>query len=72
MTGGTARAQEINQRLAEAAQARGLALGVGSQRTALEAPETAVTFQVRHVCLFSTSDAAGERSRAHLGGRRII
>ncbi|MBK6434083.1 MAG: type 2 isopentenyl-diphosphate Delta-isomerase [Anaerolineae bacterium] len=49
MTGGTARAQEINQRLAEAAQARGLALGVGSQRTALEAPETAVTFQVRHV-----------------------
>ena len=49
MTGGVGRAQEINLRLAEAAQARGLAMGLGSQRTALEAPETAVTFQVRRV-----------------------
>ncbi|WP_423226256.1 type 2 isopentenyl-diphosphate Delta-isomerase [Candidatus Amarolinea aalborgensis] len=49
MTGGTDRAYQINQRLAEAAQARGLAMGLGSQRTAIEAPETAWTFQVRHV-----------------------
>ena len=49
MTGGTARAHQINQRLAEAAQARGLAMGLGSQRTALEAPEVAFTFQVRNV-----------------------
>ena len=49
MTGGTDRAHRINQRLAEAAQARGLAMGLGSQRTAIEAPETAWTFQVRHV-----------------------
>lgn len=49
MTGGTDRAYQINQRLAEAAQARGLAMGLGSQRTAIEAPGTAWTFQVRHV-----------------------
>ncbi len=49
MTGGTPRAQEINFALARAAQAHGIAMGVGSQRTALEHPETAGTFQVRPV-----------------------
>lgn len=36
MTGGTARGEHINQRLAEAANASGIAMGVGSQRAELE------------------------------------
>jgi isopentenyl-diphosphate delta-isomerase len=47
MTGGTEQAGTINMRLAEAAQASGLAMGVGSQRAALEDPDQAKTFQVR-------------------------
>lgn len=47
MTGGTERAGLINQRLAEAVQERGLALGVGSQRAALENPADAASFDVR-------------------------
>ncbi len=47
MTGGTAEAQTINLRLAEAAQECGVAMGVGSQRAAIEHPEQASTFQVR-------------------------
>jgi isopentenyl-diphosphate delta-isomerase len=49
MTGGTADAETINLRLAEAAQTVGVAMGVGSQRAALEHPEQARTFQVRRV-----------------------
>jgi isopentenyl-diphosphate delta-isomerase len=49
MTGGTSEAETINMRLAEAAQECGLAMGVGSQRAAIEHPEQAVTFQVRRV-----------------------
>ncbi len=49
MTGGTERAAAINRRLAEAAQARGIAMGLGSQRTGLEVPSTAATFRVRDV-----------------------
>ena len=49
MTGGTPDAGVINFRLAEAAQACGLAMGVGSQRAALENPERAASFQVRKV-----------------------
>ncbi len=49
MTGGTDEAETINMRLAEAAQTVGVAMGVGSQRAALEHPEQAVTFQVRRV-----------------------
>jgi len=47
MTGGTAEAETINLRLAEAAQETGIAMGVGSQRAAIEHPEQAKTFQVR-------------------------
>lgn len=49
MTGGTAEAESINLRLAEAAQECGVAMGVGSQRAAIENPEQARTFQVRRV-----------------------
>lgn len=47
MTGGTAEAGQINQRLAEAAQEGRIAMGLGSQRAAIEHPELAPTFQVR-------------------------
>lgn len=47
MTGGTAQAFEINRRLAIAAQETKIAMGLGSQRAALEHPEMAYTFQVR-------------------------
>jgi isopentenyl-diphosphate delta-isomerase len=49
MTGGTAEAETINLRLAEAAQECKVAMGIGSQRAALENPEQAKTFQVRRV-----------------------
>lgn len=49
MTGGTAAAGEMNTRLAEAAEARGWAMGLGSARAALERETLADTFRVRHV-----------------------
>ena len=49
MTGGTSEAETINLRLAEAAQEMKIAMGVGSQRAAIEHPEQAQTFQVRRV-----------------------
>jgi isopentenyl-diphosphate delta-isomerase len=48
MTGGTAEAAAINQTLAAAAQETRVAMGLGSQRAAIERPELAATFQVRH------------------------
>jgi isopentenyl-diphosphate Delta-isomerase len=47
MTGGTEIAGRINRNLAAAAEATGVAVGVGSQRKALEDPEKADTFRVR-------------------------
>ncbi|MEL6879214.1 MAG: type 2 isopentenyl-diphosphate Delta-isomerase [Cyanobacteria bacterium J06607_10] len=47
MTGGTEQARVINQRLAKAAQRYGLAMGVGSQRVAVENPDLTHTFSVR-------------------------
>ncbi len=47
MTGGTELAGLINRRLAETAQHYGLAMGVGSQRVAIENPGVISTFAVR-------------------------
>jgi isopentenyl-diphosphate delta-isomerase len=47
MTGGTQQAKTINFRLAEVAQQYKLAMGVGSQRVAVENPQVADTFAVR-------------------------
>ncbi|WP_392532896.1 type 2 isopentenyl-diphosphate Delta-isomerase [Nostoc sp. C117] len=47
MTGGTEQAGIINQRLAEVAQYYRIAMGVGSQRVAVEKPQVADTFAVR-------------------------
>jgi isopentenyl-diphosphate delta-isomerase len=62
MTGGTPEAQQINRRLAEGAQAAGIALGLGSFRAALVAPDLAGTFTVRRfapdVLLFANIGAA--------------
>lgn len=49
MTGGTEAAARINRNLAAAAEETGIALGVGSQRKALEDPSQAPSFQVREV-----------------------
>lgn len=49
MTGGTDLAHQLNRRLAEVAQAQGIAMGVGSQRAGIEHPELAYTYQVRDI-----------------------
>jgi isopentenyl-diphosphate Delta-isomerase len=49
MTGGTKDAGKINMHLAEAAQKAGVAMGVGSQRAALDHLGQAKTFKVREV-----------------------
>lgn len=46
MTGGTPLAKKLNEIFARAAEELGVALGVGSQRVALESPETRETFSV--------------------------
>lgn len=48
MTGGSVGTGRINERLAEAAQSRGWAMGLGSIRAAVERGELAETFKVRH------------------------
>ena len=68
MTGGTARGQAINRRLAAVAERYGLAMGVGSQRVALESPERAEYFRVRewapNVPLFANL-GAGQLARGY-------
>lgn len=49
MTGGNQQGLEINRTLASAAQQFGLAMGVGSQRIAMENAEAAACFRVRDV-----------------------
>jgi isopentenyl-diphosphate delta-isomerase len=50
MTGGADGLGDINRRLAEAAQARKVAIGVGSQRAALESSGSARSFDIRSLC----------------------
>lgn len=47
MTGGAKLAHELNRRLAQAAQKYNIAMGVGSQRAAIEDDDLAYTFQIR-------------------------
>jgi isopentenyl-diphosphate delta-isomerase len=47
MTGGAAEAERINRHLAEAAQATQIAMGLGSQRAAIEDESLARTYRVR-------------------------
>lgn len=49
MVGGIDEARQINRNLAQAAQAIGVAMGLGSQRCAIEDTETASTYQVRDI-----------------------
>ena len=49
MTGGTARATEINRVLASVADELGMAFGVGSQRAMMRDPALAASYQVRDV-----------------------
>lgn len=46
MTGGAKRAKEVNDRLASAASHHGIAMGVGSQRAAIENPDLVGTYDV--------------------------
>ncbi|MBW5447809.1 type 2 isopentenyl-diphosphate Delta-isomerase [Cohnella sp. CFH 77786] len=64
MTGGTGETGQVNRRLAEAAEARGWAMGLGSLRAALEREELAATFDVRR-------EAPSALIFANLGGVQL-
>ena len=62
MTGGTDMARRINGNLARAAQEQGVAMGLGSQRAALENPDLAASYDIRElapdILLFANLGAA--------------
>lgn len=77
MTGGTPEARAINRTLAEVAEARGLAMGLGSGRALLEHPEGLDTFDVRPVApgvLLLANLGAVQLSRGVTAGdcRRLV
>ena len=49
MVGGIEQGRQTNRNLAQAAQALGIAMGVGSQRIAIDNPEAASSYQVRDI-----------------------
>ena len=66
MTGGHSEAIEINVNLARAAERYGLAMGVGSQRAALKAPELADTYAV------ARREAPGAFLIANIGAPQLV
>lgn len=77
MTGGARRAARINHHLAEAAEALGIALAVGSQRVALEAEQDrGLTRELRRLApsvpLLANLGAAQVRDRGPDWGRRAV
>lgn len=66
MTGGHERAGELNATLARAAERHGLAMGLGSQRAALERPELADSYAV------ARREAPGAFLIANLGGAQLV
>ena len=46
ITGGTKKAKDINRKLAEVAERKGIGIGLGSQRIAIDQPKTSDTFSI--------------------------
>jgi isopentenyl-diphosphate Delta-isomerase len=66
MTGGTNEAKKINANIAQAAEALGLGMGVGSQRAAIEDPKLVETFAI------ARKKAPNAFLVANLGGVQLV
>lgn len=73
MTGGTAEAAAVNRDLARAAQATGIAIGVGSQRAMDEHPDLAASYAIRDVApdVVLLSNVGGVQALA-MGPERVL